>query len=112
MDSIEDVLSQNITGGITLFLPTEAAVQAAMTNQILNFTLSNTTFSQLMHHIVPNIYDTTSLLSRRQYFTTNDSTYLPLVAGPDPSNTSVVAIQSGAHTAHIVKADIRCSNGT
>ncbi|ORZ03829.1 FAS1 domain-containing protein [Syncephalastrum racemosum] len=111
MDNIEDVLSQNTTDGITFFLPTEAAVQAALANHILNFTLSNTTFDQLLHHIVPNIYDTTSLLSRHQYLTTNDSSYLPLVAGPDPANTSMVAIASGPYTAHIVNADIRCSNG-
>ncbi|KAG0165383.1 hypothetical protein DFQ28_008720 [Apophysomyces sp. BC1034] len=92
-----------------MFLPTDAAVQAAVASNLLNFSNPKETMDMLMYHILPDIYNSTVLQRQQQYITTLNVS--GLVIGPADQDQTMVEIKGGVTTANIVVKDLNCSNG-
>ncbi|KAI8882256.1 hypothetical protein K501DRAFT_334178 [Backusella circina FSU 941] len=106
------LFSQN-THNITLFLPTDAAINASIQTGALNFSLSeNNTYSALAFLTLDARYSSEDLLSKQPFaFPTLDSNVENSFVYIHANNTNTLQLNSGSDQANIVQADLNCLNG-
>ncbi|KAH8549830.1 FAS1 domain-containing protein [Umbelopsis sp. PMI_123] len=104
------------TSEVILFLPSESAIQQAVSDGSLNLTTTQNTTNILSYHLVSgrhlsNTFNTTQFLA--SFF--KNETFVKLGGSPQVLGVSLVdsslQVTNGLVSANIIKPDIQCSNG-